>query len=307
MAEKSILNPHVPVSRTHEELDSHNHEELGSKNHEEGGSKNHEEGGSKNVVEEDSNNHVEEDSKTGEEDSKTDEEDSTNHEEKDSKNHEEDSKSHELEDSKSHELEESKNHEEEDSKNRENDSRKHEASDSKAREENDSKNHEESARNRPKPQSSESIIKKRVRNVAESLRLLQIDQAAWISSQENMQDLIEVEMDMDIDYLKKSFPDISEESLKEIYLMNYADLEDSIDMLSQLEVFFYFMILYRLGRLKVVWLYAVFFWLLYDAEWKFIYVGLFMFKCLILYSLILSISVHYFNFLFDPFSCMSCL
>jgi len=157
------------------------------------------------------------------------------HEEKDSKNHEEkDSKNHEEKDSKNLEEKDSKKHEEKDCKN-------HEEKDSKNHEEKESKNQqeEEELKKKAKPEMDQSIMEARVRKLAESLRQLHTEQAPWISSEENMADLLEVEVDMDMEYLKKSFPDISHESLKEVYFINCGDLEDTIDMLSQLEVFFY--------------------------------------------------------------------
>jgi len=49
------------------------------------------------------------------------------------------------------------------------------------------------------------------------------------------------DFDMDLAYLQMTFPGISEESLSDVYLANKRDLEATIDMLSQLEVnFFYF-------------------------------------------------------------------
>ncbi|CAL0327241.1 unnamed protein product [Lupinus luteus] len=42
-------------------------------------------------------------------------------------------------------------------------------------------------------------------------------------------------IDMDIEFLKMSFPDISVQSLRDIYILNEEDLDAAIDMLDQLE------------------------------------------------------------------------
>ncbi|OIV96511.1 hypothetical protein TanjilG_07903 [Lupinus angustifolius] len=42
-------------------------------------------------------------------------------------------------------------------------------------------------------------------------------------------------IDLDIEYMKMSFPGISEESLRDVYLLSRDDLDAAIDMLSQLE------------------------------------------------------------------------
>lgn len=43
---------------------------------------------------------------------------------------------------------------------------------------------------------------------------------------------------MDIDYLRESFPGISDQSLADVYILNRFDLDATIDMLTQLEVIF---------------------------------------------------------------------
>ncbi|KAE9609209.1 hypothetical protein Lal_00020232 [Lupinus albus] len=42
-------------------------------------------------------------------------------------------------------------------------------------------------------------------------------------------------IDLDIEFLKMSFPGISEESLREVYMLSRDDLDAAIDMLTQLE------------------------------------------------------------------------
>ncbi|CAL0319185.1 unnamed protein product [Lupinus luteus] len=42
-------------------------------------------------------------------------------------------------------------------------------------------------------------------------------------------------IDLDIEYLKMSFPGVSEESLRDVYLLSRDDLDAAIDMLTQLE------------------------------------------------------------------------
>ncbi|OIW15046.1 hypothetical protein TanjilG_13973 [Lupinus angustifolius] len=42
-------------------------------------------------------------------------------------------------------------------------------------------------------------------------------------------------LDLDIEFLKMSFPDISEQSLRDVYVLNEDDLDAAIDMLNQLE------------------------------------------------------------------------
>jgi len=171
-----------------------------SRTHEELDHKNHEEEGSKNP-EEGSENQVEEGSNIREEENpKSREEYSKNLEEKDSKNHEEEH------------------------------SKKHKESPSKKKGKKDMKK-------KPKPEIDETLIQMRVRKLTESLRQGEIERAEWVSSQ--MTKLLEEEAEVDIEYLKRSFPDISRESLRDIYNFNCGDLEDAMDMLSMLEVFFF--------------------------------------------------------------------
>jgi hypothetical protein len=44
------------------------------------------------------------------------------------------------------------------------------------------------------------------------------------------------ELDIDLEYLRMTFPGISDESLVDVYNVNSGDLDAAIDMLSQLEV-----------------------------------------------------------------------
>ncbi|XP_047154297.1 protein starmaker-like [Vigna umbellata] len=263
MPGKPNLNPPtlscVPVSGTEDELDSKNHKE-GSGNHEKEGSMNHEEEGSRKHVgkdsktrEEGSKSHVEEDSKDHEEEGskKEVEESSENYEEEGPKNQvEEGSNNNEEENPKTRE-EDSKNHEEKDSKNLvEKDFKNHKEEDSKDHEENNSKNPEKKYSKKQKKSSSkklekkdikkklniplvETLIQTRVRKLTESLRQEELDRQAWVSSQ--MAEWLEAEAEMDIRYLKKSFPDISQQSLTDVYLVNGGDLGDTLDMLSLLE------------------------------------------------------------------------
>ncbi|CAA2960748.1 polyadenylate-binding -interacting 5-like [Olea europaea subsp. europaea] len=45
------------------------------------------------------------------------------------------------------------------------------------------------------------------------------------------------ESDMDLAYLQMTFPGISEESLSDVYLANKGDLDSTVDMLNQLEIY----------------------------------------------------------------------
>ncbi|KAI9073978.1 hypothetical protein K1719_025626 [Acacia pycnantha] len=47
--------------------------------------------------------------------------------------------------------------------------------------------------------------------------------------------LLDEDSDMDLEYLRMTFPDISEQSLFDVYMVNGRDLDASIDMLSLLE------------------------------------------------------------------------
>lgn len=49
-------------------------------------------------------------------------------------------------------------------------------------------------------------------------------------------DVLDMEFDIDMQYLRRAFRDISEESLSQVYLVNKCDLEETVDMLNQLEV-----------------------------------------------------------------------
>ncbi|CAA2997878.1 polyadenylate-binding -interacting 6 [Olea europaea subsp. europaea] len=45
------------------------------------------------------------------------------------------------------------------------------------------------------------------------------------------------ESDMDLAYLQMTFPGISEESLSDVYIANKCDLDSTVDMLNQLEIY----------------------------------------------------------------------
>ncbi|XP_028802387.1 polyadenylate-binding protein-interacting protein 5 [Neltuma alba] len=47
--------------------------------------------------------------------------------------------------------------------------------------------------------------------------------------------MLDEESDMDLEYLRMTFPGISDQSLIDVYMVNGGDLESAIDMLSQLE------------------------------------------------------------------------
>lgn len=48
--------------------------------------------------------------------------------------------------------------------------------------------------------------------------------------------LTDEELDMDMEYLRMTFPGISDQSLVDVYTLNRGDLDAAIDMLNQLEV-----------------------------------------------------------------------
>lgn len=50
--------------------------------------------------------------------------------------------------------------------------------------------------------------------------------------------MLDEESDMDLEYLRMTFPGISDQSLTDVYMVNGGDLDSAIDMLSQLEVIF---------------------------------------------------------------------
>nr|KJB64550.1 hypothetical protein B456_010G053700 [Gossypium raimondii]KJB64551.1 hypothetical protein B456_010G053700 [Gossypium raimondii] len=57
--------------------------------------------------------------------------------------------------------------------------------------------------------------------------------------------IVDEEFDMDLEYLRMTFPGLSNESLLDVYLANDGDFEATVDMLNQLEVnltFVYFII-----------------------------------------------------------------
>ncbi|KAI4316262.1 hypothetical protein L6164_024259 [Bauhinia variegata] len=47
--------------------------------------------------------------------------------------------------------------------------------------------------------------------------------------------MLDEESEMDLEYLRMTFPGISDQSLADVYMVNGCDLEGAIDMLSQLE------------------------------------------------------------------------
>ncbi|XP_031117943.1 polyadenylate-binding protein-interacting protein 5-like [Ipomoea triloba] len=49
-------------------------------------------------------------------------------------------------------------------------------------------------------------------------------------------EVLDMEFDIDMQYLRRTFRDISEESLSQVYLVNKCDLEETVDMLNQLEL-----------------------------------------------------------------------
>lgn len=59
------------------------------------------------------------------------------------------------------------------------------------------------------------------------------------SSSQNVTELTDNQLldeDMDIEYLRMTFPGISEQSLRDVYAVNGDDLYAAVDMLTQLEV-----------------------------------------------------------------------
>ncbi|XVF34448.1 hypothetical protein REPUB_Repub18cG0059700 [Reevesia pubescens] len=49
--------------------------------------------------------------------------------------------------------------------------------------------------------------------------------------------IMDEEFDMDLEYLRMTFPGLSNESLLDVYLANNGDLEATVDMLNQLEMY----------------------------------------------------------------------
>lgn len=49
--------------------------------------------------------------------------------------------------------------------------------------------------------------------------------------------IMDEEFDMDLEFLRMTFPGLSNQSLLDVYLANNGDLEASVDMLNQLEVY----------------------------------------------------------------------
>ncbi|CAJ1973768.1 unnamed protein product [Sphenostylis stenocarpa] len=99
-----------------------------------------------------------------------------------------------------------------------------------------SNNHKENDfKKKPLPLSEQHLIENHIKNLSDSLGGVLPKQPSWLSSPQSMKDLAEVETEMDIEYLKESFPDIAEQSLRDIYLANDCDLGNSVDMISDLE------------------------------------------------------------------------
>ncbi|KAK8697405.1 hypothetical protein V6N13_113556 [Hibiscus sabdariffa] len=48
--------------------------------------------------------------------------------------------------------------------------------------------------------------------------------------------VMDLEFEMDLEYLRMTFPDLSNESLLKVYMANGGDLEAAVDMLNQLEM-----------------------------------------------------------------------
>ncbi|XP_061359592.1 polyadenylate-binding protein-interacting protein 5 [Gastrolobium bilobum] len=64
--------------------------------------------------------------------------------------------------------------------------------------------------------------------------------SSYSSSSQNVRELrdkqlLDEELDMDMEFLRMSFPDISHQSLVDVYTVNGGDVEAAIDMLNQLE------------------------------------------------------------------------
>ena len=65
--------------------------------------------------------------------------------------------------------------------------------------------------------------------------------SSYGSSQQNVAGLMDNQFpdedpDMDIEFLRMQFPGISEESLRDVYMVNECDLDAAVDMLNQLEL-----------------------------------------------------------------------
>ncbi|KAF8091006.1 hypothetical protein N665_0458s0010 [Sinapis alba] len=58
----------------------------------------------------------------------------------------------------------------------------------------------------------------------------------YYSSENQMRDE-DLEMDMDIEFLLATFSDLSHESINDVYLANNGDLDATIEMLNQLEIY----------------------------------------------------------------------
>jgi len=69
----------------------------------------------------------------------------------------------------------------------------------------------------------------------------QLASSSYTSSSQNVAEVAEnqllaEDLDMDLEYLRITFPGISYQSLVDVYNVNSGDLDAAIDMLSQLEV-----------------------------------------------------------------------
>ncbi|KAJ7958711.1 polyadenylate-binding protein-interacting protein 5-like [Quillaja saponaria] len=66
------------------------------------------------------------------------------------------------------------------------------------------------------------------------------DSGPYGSSSQSMNEvtnkqMLDEESDMELEYLRMSFPSISDQSLTDVYMVNKGDLEATVEMLSQLE------------------------------------------------------------------------
>ncbi|KAE8668681.1 CTC-interacting domain 5, putative isoform 2 [Hibiscus syriacus] len=59
---------------------------------------------------------------------------------------------------------------------------------------------------------------------------------AEASVQKNNEPNMDIEFDMDLEYLRMTFPGLSNESILDVYMANNEDLEATVDMLNQLEM-----------------------------------------------------------------------
>ncbi|TKY74674.1 Polyadenylate-binding protein-interacting protein 5 [Spatholobus suberectus] len=93
--------------------------------------------------------------------------------------------------------------------------------------EKDSKNHNEAP-----PQHDHHLLESKTKTKS----MPQALQVKSSNASSSLQNVTEDDADVDIEYLKMKFPGIGKQSLRDVYLLNDADLDDAIDMLSQLEL-----------------------------------------------------------------------